>query len=49
MKTKGSTQNSEIAVSLLRKSKKEYYNTLNVKNIADKKNVLQNSKTFSIG
>ena len=36
-KTKESIQNNEITVSLLRKSKQEYYSSLDVKNITDNK------------
>ena len=36
-KTKESIQNNEIIVSLLRKSKRQYYSDVNVKNITDNK------------
>ena len=45
-KTKKSIQNNEITVSLIRKTKREYYSNLDVKNITNNKTFWKTVKPF---
>ena len=49
MKAKTYTSQRNYCVSLLTKTKKNYYNSLNEKDVSDNKTFLENGETFSFG